>query len=136
MPDLDLENLNQGQVASLFGVDRATINQWQKIGLPYIAGTQGKPSRYITPLVVRWHMAREVARDKRWRVALDGTLETVCFGYALDHDEDGSARKLSRVRRDLERCGIKASEADFHRTLGYMLAVVHQRRHGHLRRDF
>lgn len=52
---------SQDSIASLFGVSRETINQWQDQGFPIaLRGGPGVPSEYDSADCIRWRIAREL----------------------------------------------------------------------------
>ncbi len=114
-------------MAQAFGVDRSTIHAWQRRGLPYIDNGKGKPSAYVPPLVLRWCLAHDVAKDDQWGIKLTDGLSAVCFGYALDHDECGKPDRCHETLHQLQRCMDVTAER-FFQAFGYYLAQVRQKR--------
>lgn len=123
---LDIENMNQGDIAKTFSVDRSSIHQWQRKGLPYIAAPRGKEARYIGPLAFRWWLGRRVRR--KWGVKLNGAVDAVAFAHALIRHEGGDTYAPEKVVADLKRCGVTADQ--YHQRLGYYQAIVEQRTGG------
>lgn len=71
--------VNQSRLTEILGVSDVTIWEWQKEGLPVVKlGDRGLPNEYDTVAVIKWRIAREVAKlgpqtvkDETAKVALE-----------------------------------------------------------------
>ena len=63
---MDFHNLNQGQLATLVGVDRSTVTTWQRAGMPYRrAAENGLAAGYSAGVAIHWKAGHSWAQKSR-----------------------------------------------------------------------
>lgn len=54
----------QYELAAMMSVDRSTITQWQRAGMPYHPESRGKANLYDWPVCFLWRNGRSFARHR------------------------------------------------------------------------
>lgn len=104
--------MTQAQLARLLGVDRTTITQAQREGLPYQPASRGRSARYNATVALYWVAGRGIAR----RDDLTGyrPLELVLLGSVAAAVDD-----WGRLAHDLAEA-MGASEAELAQAIGWV----------------
>jgi len=94
---MDENDLNQSEIAASFDVDRTTVNQWQKLGMPYKPGGRGKPNRYNAGQVIHWYGGRIYCEKKNLTIKDPALLALLGQSIAIKDDPDWqkAARRLA-----------------------------------------
>ena len=84
----------QSEFASVMGVDRGTVKNWQTAGLPYRKTGRGKAAEYPAPLCVLWGLGYQISRRPRTKDplrSLRGPLDPLALQVALTQASGGEA---------------------------------------------
>ena len=73
--------ISQHELAQIIGVNRTTITEWQRQGLPYEPQGRGKENRYIAPVAINWWAGRRLIDQMGLKIT-DPAL-TVLLGHAI-----------------------------------------------------
>ena len=96
MTDKPPKYISQHELAQIIGVNRTTITEWQRQGLPYEPQGRGKENRYIAPVVINWWAGRRLIEQMGLKIT-DPAL-TVLLGHAIpmssEPDWETSAKRL------------------------------------------
>ncbi len=81
LEDYDFQNMNQGDLAQVFEVDRSSVNAWGLKGLPH--GKQGRSNTYDFSTTLYWRTGHKLSKD------LDRDIQPIhkiALGYLSAHD--------------------------------------------------
>ena len=58
------KSVNKRELSEILGISERSLTEWQRDGMPVVefADTQGRENTYDTEAVIRWWIARDVAR--------------------------------------------------------------------------
>lgn len=120
---MDAHNLTQGELAQILDVDRGTILNWQRAGMPYREPDKnGLPASYVGPICINWHYGRKRAQERKLSLS---ALEAICFGWAHGYDKVPPQREIDNFAAVLsEHWG----EDEARVAIGYGLGLVIGRR--------
>lgn len=107
------KSVNKRELSEILGVSERTLTEWQRDGMPVVefADTLGRENTYDTEAVIRWWIAREVAR-------VGGSAQD-----KLNHVR--YERELLLLRRDLGEVVIRDEiRPVFQRYVNDVLAVL------------
>ena len=92
--------VDQGFLALLLQVNRSTINRYQKIGMPYLAGEKGKNNRYDIGIGIHWSVGHEWAKKRQIRLtSLEKILWATAWGSGDVSFAIWKSRELTTAKR-------------------------------------
>ena len=113
----DPPTCNQSDLAEMIRVDRTTVRNYTKAGLPFIAGSRGKENRYIIPLCINWVAGYQTARENG--LPMMNALELILLGYTTAYRNDASSRAYYAAAAGVaELAG--ATPAEFEQAIGFL----------------
>ena len=107
--------VDQGTLAVIMGVNRSTINRYQKLGMPYINGSKGMPSSYDIGICANWCAGHDFSTSRR--IGMNG-LQKVLWGMAWGGGDLSLNVWKARILRDPER--LHASRDDLMLAIGVL----------------
>ena len=105
-----LFHASQAEVAEFMGVDRGTIRNWTKAGMPYVNNGQGKPAEYDASIALYW-WASMIQRNN-----IDLPDMSPCRRLAVARvfsDRDCDTRERKQSRAEFPECFRKMVSAYF-----------------------
>jgi hypothetical protein len=85
--------VDQATIAEMLSVNRSTINRYQHLGMPYVAGETGESNRYDVGLCANWAGGHNLATKRKIRMT---SLEKIMWGAAWGSAEKSFARWRAR----------------------------------------
>ena len=107
---------NQADLAQMVGVDRTTVRNYTKAGLPFVPGGRGKENRYIVPLCIHWIAGYQAARANG--LPMMQPLELILFGYSTAFRNASLHEYRSAAAGIAEKAG--ATPAEFEQAVGFL----------------
>lgn len=96
-----LLELNQTEIAGWFDVDRTTITQWQRDGMPYISHGKGKPNSYDAYLCSLWEIGRGAAKKRK--LPRQPTLTYILMAWLCAERDEPATSWMPRARNLAKR---------------------------------
>ena len=92
--------VDQGDLAEMLNVNRSTINRYQRIGMPYVAGKQGEKSQYDLGICVHWLCGHQWALREHIELT---SLQKVLWAMAWGGGDSYFRKWKSRILEQPER---------------------------------
>lgn len=92
--------VDQGTLALMLEVNRSTINRFQKIGMPYLAGDCGEKNQYDAGICVHWYCGNHWAQARKMSLT---PIQKVLWAMAWGGDDRSIMVWKSRVLSQTER---------------------------------
>ena len=109
------EYVDQGTLAAILGVNRSTINRYQKLGLPFKNGETGEANFYDLGLATYWYSGFEISKQKNVHLT---SLECILLSRAFGGGESSFAYYKTKVLSMSDRFG--ASREDVATACGFL----------------
>jgi hypothetical protein len=112
----DPPTANQADLAKMIGVDRTTVRNYTKAGLPFVPGGRGKQNRYVIPVAINWVSGYQAARENG--LPMMSPLELILFGYTTAFRNSSLHEYRSAAAGIAEKAG--ATSAEFDEAIGFL----------------
>jgi len=105
----DFDNLTQQQLATMFGVDRTTVRNWQNAGMPYNPPTgKGQKANYSMGVCFYWRVGHKLGRELDIKLT---QLQKIAFAYISGHEDCGFDKGDLKLYQNLmKRAGVSRKD--------------------------
>jgi len=121
-----LLELTQTEMAEWFGVDRTTVTQYQRDGMPFIRGGRGKANLYDAFVCLLWRMGRDQAKKKG--LSRLPALTYILSAWLCGEREEDPLDWMPRARHLAERIDLPSDDAMYLHCLATAMNIA-----GHIR---
>lgn len=113
---MTLPTLNHNQTARLLGVERSTLTEYARLGLPRKRAPSGGQHEYLAPLAILWIAGHRAARQHRLP-SMD-PLKTMLYALTAEYRETGFAAWKKAAQDIANAAG--ANDVEFTEAVGYL----------------
>ena len=115
---------NQNELAYSFGVDRTTITEYQRQGMPYKKGGRGNENAYDASICLYWVITKNLFSKWREEPPRKDALFFVIFSYAGNIEDDPYMTYPQWEKRALKMAEYMGySTNDFYECIGFLKGI-------------
>ena len=106
----DFQNMNQGDLAQVFEVDRSSVNAWGLKGLPH--GKRGRSNTYDFSTTLYWRTGHKLSKDLDLDLDIQ-PLHKIALGYLSAYDPGVFGKpELAIFLNIADRAGFTVDQAE------------------------